>query len=432
MKWQKLISENEVKAIASCIRAWANEHAVAIILDSNQAEMPYQLGEFQLIAAVDVLESVYGEMPNAFETIKSFQSKHAFCIGWLSYDLKNEIESLSSSHPDGIDFAPSFLFVPKTLIRITNNLLLSIETTDDSTDPEQLWNTIQSCSFTQKLSTSIVIQQRTSKENYIQRVDQIKQEIREGNVYEMNYCIEFFATPCSIDPLSYYHQLIERSPVPFGAFVKHHQQYVLCASPERFLCIQNEHVYSQPIKGTAARGKNETEDIALKHALRYSEKEIAENLMIVDLVRNDLAISCVTGSIRTPELFHIYTYPQVHQMISTIEGIRKPNLHIVDIIKNAFPMGSMTGAPKLSAMQFIESFEEVKRGLYSGCIGYLEGNEKADFNVVIRSIQFNAKTGYLNFMVGSAITIDSDAEAEYAECLLKAKAMLHVLGAQIH
>jgi para-aminobenzoate synthetase component 1 len=202
----------------------------------------------------------------------------------------------------------------------------------------------------------------------------------------------------------------------------------LSASPERFIKKSLNKLYSQPIKGTVRRAQDDAEDEKLKSALLASEKERAENLMIVDLVRNDLAKSSETGSVEVTELFGRYSFKQVHQMISTVSSTIIDGLNPVTAIANAFPMGSMTGAPKVMAMQLIEQYENSKRGLYSGAIGYFAPNEDFDFNVVIRSIQYNEERQYVNFEVGSAITIDSHAEQEYEECLLKASAMLRALG----
>jgi para-aminobenzoate synthetase component 1 len=222
--------------------------------------------------------------------------------------------------------------------------------------------------------------------------------------------------------------LLQKSPTPFASYFKYDHQYLLCASPERFIKKSGDKLFSQPIKGTIKRGVDEAEDAQLKNELLHSEKELAENLMIVDLVRNDLARSSKTGSVNVDELFGIYSFKQVHQMISTVSSIIKNDTHIIDAIKHAFPMGSMTGAPKIMAMELIEKYETTKRGLYSGAIGYIAPNGDFDFNVVIRSLQYNAATKYLSYEVGSAITFDSIAEQEHDECLLKAKAIMDVLG----
>lgn len=201
----------------------------------------------------------------------------------------------------------------------------------------------------------------------------------------------------------------------------------MSASPERFLKRNGTHVVSQPIKGTARRAENMEEDEGLKEALRTDEKERSENIMIVDLVRNDLSHYASKGSVIVEELCKIYTFEQVHQMISTITASVALEIDSVDLIKSVFPMGSMTGAPKIAAMQLIEKLESTKRGLYSGAIGYFAPNGDFDFNVVIRSILYNAEKQFVSFSVGSAITARSVPEKEYEECLLKAKAMRTVL-----
>ena len=239
--------------------------------------------------------------------------------------------------------------------------------------------------------------------------------------------MQFFAEDATIEPLPLYLALSQASPTPFSGYLKFNYSYLLCASPERFLKKTGATIVSQPIKGTIKRGKSTEEDEKLRHQLRHDEKELAENMMIVDLVRNDLSRSCATGSVIVEEMFGIYGFRQVWQMISTITGTIKPVNDLEDVLLGAFPMGSMTGAPKISAMQLIEELETTKRGLYSGSFGYITPDQDCDFNVVIRSIQYNAAQKYLSFMVGSAITYDSDPEREYEECLLKAQAMMKVL-----
>jgi para-aminobenzoate synthetase component 1 len=270
-----------------------------------------------------------------------------------------------------------------------------------------------------------------SKTEYLTAVEAIREDILNGEVYELNLCQEFYAEAAVIEPVSTFLQLISASPTPFAGFYKWQDRYLLCASPERFLRQQHDLLLSQPIKGTIRRGATPAEDEQLRQHLSQDEKERAENLMIVDLVRNDLARVAVTGSVQVSELFGLYSFRHVWQMISTVQARRRPECDLVDALRAAFPMGSMTGAPKIRAMQLIEHYEHSRRGLYSGSLGVVWPNGDFDFNVVIRSLQFNAATGYLSFQVGSAITYDSVPEQEYAECLLKATAMLEVLGATI-
>ncbi len=258
-------------------------------------------------------------------------------------------------------------------------------------------------------------------------MERIREHILDGDVYELNYCIEFFAKKARIDPLVVYEKLASRSPMPFSVFGRVHDCYMMGASPERFLKKTGTQLLSQPIKGTIRRGKDTAEDEQLKKLLQTDEKERAENMMIVDLVRNDLARSAVTGSVKVEEMFGIYTFAQLHQMISSVSAQLRPEVPFTEAIKHAFPAGSMTGAPKIKAMELIDQYEDVKRGLYSGAIGYITPEGDFDFNVVIRSILYNAATAYLSFQVGSAITYDAVGEKEYEECLLKAKAMWEVL-----
>jgi para-aminobenzoate synthetase component 1 len=247
-------------------------------------------------------------------------------------------------------------------------------------------------------------------------------------LYEVNFCQEFFCEHLQIDPVSLFEKLKRLSPAPFACFLRHNEKFLLCSSPERFLKKEKNKLIAQPIKGTIRRSESERDhDSQLKEQLRNDPKERAENVMIVDLMRNDLAKSSVPGTVKVEELFGIYTYPQVHQMISTVTSELRSDVHFVDAIRNAFPMGSMTGAPKIKAMQLIDHYEKTKRGLFSGSIGYITPDGDFDFNVVIRSMLYNRGNKYLSFQTGGAITYDSAAEKEYEESLLKAKAMMQIL-----
>ncbi|RZL40790.1 MAG: anthranilate synthase component I family protein, partial [Pedobacter sp.] len=272
------------------------------------------------------------------------------------------------------------------------------------------------------------INQKISKAQYIKQVNGLKEHIIRGDIYEINFCQEFFAEHAVISPVETFELLNAISPTPFAGYFKVNHQYILSATPERFLCKRGSKLISQPIKGTAKRSSVFAEDEQIKINLKNDIKEQAENVMIVDLVRHDLTKSAVKGSVKVKELFGIYTFPQVHQMISTISCELNPDIHFVDAIKSAFPMGSMTGAPKVEAMKLIEEFEASKRGVYSGSFGCITPSGDFDFNVIIRSILYNQENKYLSFQVGGAITFQSEAEKEYDECLLKASAILTVLG----
>jgi len=252
--------------------------------------------------------------------------------------------------------------------------------------------------------------------------------INRGDIYVTNFCQEFFAEDAIIDPVNVFLQLSQISPNPFASFFKWKDNYILGASPERFLAKRGDKLISQPIKGTAKRGKTEAEDEAIKQELRNHTKELQENVMIVDLVRNDLTRSAKPGTVKTEALFEIHSFNQLHQMISTIVCNLREDVSPVEALKNTFPMGSMTGAPKISAMQLMEQNERSRRGVYSGAIGYFSPDNDFDFNVVIRSLLYNAAEKYISFHAGSAITFHADPGKEYDECLLKAKAIMAVLG----
>jgi para-aminobenzoate synthetase component 1 len=401
---------------------WAATFKVCCYLDSNQYTDAYS--NFDTLIAVEAKDEVTAYAGGAFKALEKFRQNNAcWMTGFFGYELKNEVEQLTSQNHDGLNFPDLYFFIPRYLLIIKGNEVEII-----SENAQHIWDCISS----QKLNTSdeppeVNLQARFPKQEYINTFGQIRQHITRGDIYVTNFCQEFFAEGASINPLSVFQELNRLSPTPFASFFKYHSQYIICASPERFLAKRSTKLISQPIKGTAKRGQTFAEDQDIKKALRNSPKEQQENVMIVDLVRNDLTKSAHAGTVKTEELFGIYSFKQVHQMISTVTCKLRPNLSVVDAIRNTFPMGSMTGAPKLSAMQLIEQYERARRGVYSGALGYMSPDDDFDFNVVIRSLLYNAQNQYLSFQVGSAITFDAVAEQEYAECLLKAHAILKVL-----
>jgi para-aminobenzoate synthetase component 1 len=276
-------------------------------------------------------------------------------------------------------------------------------------------------------SNPIEIQQRISKDLYLEKITKMLEYINKGDIYEANFCMEFFAENATINPLEKFLKLNEISKSPQAVFFKNNTQFLLSASPERYLKKEGEILISQPIKGTAKRFLDPIEDEYSKNQLALDPKERSENIMVSDLVRNDLSRTAQKGSVKVEELCAVYSFEQVHQMISTITSKLDSQYAAVDAIKTTFPMGSMTGTPKVSVMKIIENLEETKRGLYSGAVGYFAPNGDFDFNVVIRSILYNQEKKYISFSVGSAITSQAIPENEYEECLLKAKAMHEVL-----
>lgn len=407
---------------------WANYFNTACLLDSNNnAAAGYHSKDWLL--AVDAIDELTCGT-DAFEKLKEFQAHADSTIfGFLTYDLKNQIEKLESRHEDRPGFAELYFFKPRYLFEINGSKL-----TINRNYPEtfELVEMIGKMKVDDALPAErLQLKPRTPKATYLQNVARIKMQIEEGDFYEMNYCTEFYAEKATLNPIAVFNRLNESAQAPFSVFFKHAHRYLLCASPERFLKKEGSTLISQPIKGTIHKGATKDENDALKAQLHLDEKERAENVMIVDLVRNDLAKSAIPGTVKVNELFGIYTFNAVNQMISTVTATLKPETHFIEAIKNAFPMGSMTGAPKVEVMKNIERYEDVKRGLYSGSVGYITANGDFDFNVVIRSIFYNLQAQYLSIQAGGAITYDSIPEKEYDEILLKAKGMMHALDADI-
>jgi para-aminobenzoate synthetase component 1 len=403
---------------------WAKRFDTFCFLDNHQYQLePHTM---ECLLAAGIKRKIRYNAGNALEQLQQFiDAGNNWLFGHLGYDLKNEIEQVSSSHPDRIQFPDLFFFEPEIVIRLNENELFI-----EADDTEKIFSEIdEQESLLLSTSNRITIQNRISKEEYISIINQLKQHILRGDCYEINFCQEFFAEDSVIDPVAIYRKLSAVSPNPFSALYKIKDQWLICASPERYLKKQGNQILSQPIKGTSKRIIGDSKKDRLnKEELWLSAKDRSENVMIVDLVRNDLAKVCEEGTVKVDELYGIYSFPQVHQMISTVSGALKKNIAFTDIIKATFPMGSMTGAPKKRVMELIEKYEKIKRGIFSGAVGYISPDGDFDFNVVIRSIMYNAASGYLSFQAGSGITFYSDPEKEWEECLLKAEAMIKVLG----
>lgn len=403
----------------------ANKFSIFCFLDHNS--YPYNDPAFECMLALGAKRSILLRPGNAFTQLKSFYDQGpGWLFGHLGYDLKNEVESVHTREPAGIDFGIGFFFEPQIIIRLTKS---SVEIITDS-GAQELFNTIMAEQPVEekKDSNKITLVPAFSRDDYISIMQQIQEHIHRGDCYEINFCQQFNAADVHINPLKTFKRLNSLSPNPFAAFYRIYDKYCLCASPERYLKKEGSSLLSQPIKGTAKRDlQNPAQDEANKQALLSSAKERSENVMIVDLVRNDLSRICTVGSVQVKELFGIYAFPQVFQMISSISGTLPENIHWTDCIKETFPMGSMTGAPKKRVMELIDEFEAEGRGLFSGAIGYITPEADFDFNVVIRSIFYDESAQKLSYAAGSGITFYSNAEAEYEECLLKAMAMKEVL-----
>lgn len=412
------------------ILLWAQQYDQITWLDSNNYEQGHS--SYQAMLAVDAFTSIKTDHHNAFEKLEEYQSlSNDWLFGYLTYDLKNDVELLKSRNFDGLNFPDLYFFQPKKVFLFSENEveLQYLNIVDDELESD--WHDIMNTEIPVEdsiVERPIKIRLRTSKDNYFQQVDEMLRHIERGDIYEVNFCQEFFSENATIDPLKTFQHLNNISRPPFATFLKFDRHYVLSASPERYLKKEGNTVISQPIKGTAKRLSNPSEDQKMIEQLRNDPKERSENIMITDLVRNDLSRFATKGSVVVEELCKVYSFEQVHQLISTVRCEVADDLSSVEMIRNTFPMGSMTGAPKISAMKIIEELEVTKRGLYSGAVGYFAPNGDFDFNVIIRSILYNASAKYVSFSVGGAITAKSVPENEYEECLIKAKAMREVLA----
>lgn len=427
----KVITEQYSSDFKHKALQWAQQFDEVVFLESNSEFQisKQQYADYDAVLAVGAQNSISTGYKNAFEKLKKFQNQYQdFLFGHLNYDLKNDIEELSSSHDDLIGFSELYFFQPKKIFLWSNNQVELLYLNDYRDEIESDIKTINQHILPKRSgSQDLEISIKISKASYFKKVSNILEHIHRGDIYEVNFCQEFYANNTLIDPVSVYQKLNDISRAPFACFVKIEDKFLLCSSPERFAKKQADKIIVQPIKGTARRIEDTEQDQLLAENLANDPKERAENIMIVDLIRNDLSKSATKGSVTVEELCKVYSFKQVHQLVSTVSCETKKNIHVVDIIKDLFPMGSMTGAPKISAMNIIEEEEETKRGLYSGAVGYFCPKGDFDFNVVIRSILYNASNKYVSFSVGSAITSLSVIDNEYEECLLKAKALKEAL-----
>jgi para-aminobenzoate synthetase component 1 len=417
---KSVIEASAILNIEDKLIEYAKKFEIACILDSHSpcfgSENKFAYNEYDLIAGFS--KSVNNtKIISDFDDLDQLSGSHNnWYLGLLTYDLKNKIEVLHSNLPDSLNWPHIFFFKPDILI-LKKDLKITFLVNQSELPNFNLFEEINQVFLRYHNQTKINFKSRISKSEYLDKIRLIQNYIARGDIYEVNFCQEFFSN-VDIDPYSVYHFLSKNNPSPLAVFFKIQNKFLLSASPERYLKKKDLYIVSQPIKGTSKRSKEAEIDLKYKRFLSENNKEQSENIMIVDLVRNDLSRIAERGSVKVEELCGIYSFPQVHQMISTISA--KLNTHsFKEIIKATFPMGSMTGAPKIEAMKIIEKFESTKRGLYSGSVGYVTPTGDFDLNVVIRSLQYNSENQYVSYIAGSAITALSDPEMEYQECLLK-------------
>ncbi|HAF29134.1 MAG TPA: aminodeoxychorismate synthase component I [Bacteroidales bacterium] len=434
MRKELQIDISNIESFKKKLITFGNKYEKFVFLNSNNynsKQSQHSYYEYDFLAGLGSIKEISGSEHSGFDNLQKLNTElNDWLFGFFTYDLKNELENLESNNIDELNFPSIHFFSPEIVILSKDKKVTFLyhENTYSINQILDIIQEIESIVLTENdNSVSVILNQRFNKTEYIETVKKLKKHIQQGDIYEINFCHEFYCRT-HIDPIVSYTKLNKISPTPFSCFYKLNDKYLMSASPERFLKKTGTKIISQPIKGTMKRGANEKEDLDLKNKLYNDPKERAENVMIVDLVRNDLSRTAKKGSVKVEELYGIYSFKQVHQMISTVVSEVKENTNIIDIIKNAFPMGSMTGAPKIRAMQLIEETEITKRGLYSGSVGYITPENNFDFNVVIRSILYNQSKNYVSFTVGGAITSLSDPEQEYEECMVKAEAMIKVFS----
>jgi para-aminobenzoate synthetase component 1 len=424
---------------------WLERFETAAVLDSHaeaqNAENQYAKSQYNWLLAAGAASEFMpqGEtLPQLdawLERQKSQQkSQQKWCFAALSYELKNEIEpqKISSRNVDNYQIPKLYFFCPEILFIIRKDAPLTLEIQSEAENPQEIWDAINNFSFADEYlpPPNLRVQAKFSHGEYIAAVESLKAEIKLGNVYEANLCQEYFLPKIDIpEPLRLFTRLNRIAKTPFAAYFRAREHHLCCASPERFLQHKDGALFSQPIKGTRRRGEDEASDQFLGEELLNSEKDRAENLMIVDLVRNDLARLCLPATVKVEELCQLYRFPAVLQLVSAISGrLPSPRPSFSQILRATFPMGSMTGAPKIAALQIIDQLERSQRGWYSGSIGYIAPSGDFDFNVVIRSFYYNQNQKILAWQVGGAIVYDSVAAEEYEECITKMRPLLQTLA----
>lgn len=419
---KQVFSVKNLPKIKEQILYWVSQFNVCSFLDNHQYHSEHH--SIECIAAAGEISSITGE--NTAKAIDVFyETNQDWLFGHFGYNYhSNQQNDLQKKNP--INFSDAFFFRPDHILSLNNHSLV-IESY--SLQPETIFTEITAVNPSIEKSSPIKTTPSISKDLYLSTIENLLLHIQKGDCYEINFCQEFHSIDTTIDAVTLYAQLTALSPTPFACYYKENESHLICASPERWLKKQGNTIISQPIKGTVKRElANIEKDELLKKELFHSSKDRSENVMVVDLVRNDFSRVCKAGTVQVDELYGIYSFPQVHQMISTISGQLLEGIGIEALVESGFPMGSMTGAPKKKVMELIQQYEPIQRGIFSGAVGYINPNKDFDFNVVIRSILYNSQNHYLSYLVGSGITIYSNPEQEYEECLLKAKAMETVLG----
>lgn len=431
MRVKHEINVTDIHSIKEQLLQWADSFEQVVWLDSNA--YPNNDNKYEAVLAVDADRIFQTDSKEGLNELKEYRkSNKDWLFGYLSFDAGRTINSTKENNraSDSLQFSKLSFFHPKKVFLLKEGSVEIHYSSDIENEIETDWKVIRELAVEEipLVFPDLKINARLSKQEYFDKFQKIQAYIEQGEISEINFCQEFYASATLENPLAVYQHLNEISKPPFAAYLRMNDKYVLCASPERYLSNTNGKLKTQPIKGTAKRKENVEEDELARKALEEDRKEILENTITTEMIVEELQAIAKKGSVQITELCKTYTFKQVHQLISTIVCDLKPELHPVDAISGTYPMGSMTGIPKENSLAIIEELENFNRSLYSGSIGYFTPKDDFDFNVVIRSILYNAKNKYVSFSAGGAITALANPESEYKECLVKVKAMEEVLG----
>lgn len=414
----------ELSAIKMKLLDWSQQFNHIVWLDSNA--YPEHQHTYEAVLAVDAHEILSIDEDFALTNLKQYREENKnWLFGYLGYRANSrKLEDISK---DLLKFPSLYFFQPKKVFLVHKDYIEL-----HYLKPEEIeldWEAISRIELNHACLEleDIEIKPRIDKDTYIAKVEQIQKYIKDGILDEINFCQEFYTDTKLDNPLAFYKQLNQISQAPFASYMRLEDKYAFCSSPERYLKHKKRKLITQPIKGTAKRLLDKEADERIKKRLKENEKEINENKLVVDMVMQEFKTFCIPESVEVTEFCKAYTFKQVHQLISTIEGEIKEDLSALDAISATYPMGSMTGLPKKTALVLTDELEDFDRGVYSGGIGYFTPEEDFDFNVVIRTALYNDTEAYLSFSAGGAITSLSNPEAEYEESLIKINAIKEIL-----
>lgn len=377
---------------------------------------------------VGELDSLETARPGSgFERLGTFLEQHGdWAFGHLAYGMGVEMEPVLAPGDDLLGWPALRFFVPRFVVQWKPEGILVHCRKEDEVDAGRLVADLAHPD-TGAYDTQLPALTFTGREEYLERAHELLSHIQRGDIYEVNYCLARTGVAQGLDPFAAFAALDRTLRAPHATFYRSGELYALCQSPERFVRIEDRTITGEPMKGTRPRHADASMDRALALELANDAKERSENIMAVDVMRHDMSRVAAPRSLHVPELCEVKSLPALHQMTSTVRARLREGLGTVDAIRSCFPMASMTGAPKKRAMQLIDAMEGTPRGLYSGALGYFTPNGDADFNVVIRTLLFDARSGAVSLTTGSALTAACDPAKEWEECELKARSVLDAL-----